>query len=105
MPSPTLYERWVGIHASSLRRLVVAATMGLVTGLVVGRFANWQVAVLSGGMPAWRQAGLPLEKGLSGVMSPPTDVLAMGTDRNWADAMHYLRWEEELGKKYATPHA
>jgi hypothetical protein len=55
-------------------------------------------------MLAWRQARLPLEKGLSGVMSPPTDVLAMGTDRNWADAMHYLRWEEELGKKYATQH-
>jgi len=29
----------------------------------------------------------------------------MGTDRNWADAMHYLRWEEELGKKYETHHA
>src|SRR3989442_14937730 len=64
-----------------------------------------QVTVLSDGMPAWRQAGLPLDKGLRGVMSPPTDVLAMGTDRNWADAMHYLRWEEELGKKYATQHA
>jgi hypothetical protein len=38
-------------------------------------------------------------------MSSPTDVLAMGTERNWADAMHYLRWEEELGKKYETPHA
>jgi len=24
--------------------------------------------------------------------------VAMGTDRNWADAMHYLRWEEELGR-------
>jgi hypothetical protein len=56
-------------------------------------------------MPAWRQAGLPLEKGLSRVMSPPNDVLAMGTDRNWADAMHYLRWEEDLGKKYAAQHA
>ena len=30
---------------------------------------------------------------------------AMGTDRNWADAIHYLRWEEELGKKYETQHA
>src|SRR5262245_34840808 len=63
-----------------------------------------QVAVLNAGIPACRQAGLPVEKGLSGVMSPPTDVLAMGTDRNWADAMHYLRWEEELGKKYEAQH-
>jgi hypothetical protein len=38
-------------------------------------------------------------------MSPPNDVRAMGTVRNWADAMHYLRWEEELGKKYAAQHA
>jgi len=29
----------------------------------------------------------------------------MGTDRNWADAMHYLRWEEELDKKYAPQQA
>lgn len=64
-----------------------------------------QVAVLSDGVQAWRRAGLPLEQGLSGVMSPPNDVLSMGTDRNWADAMHYLRWEEDLGHKYATPHA
>jgi rhodanese-related sulfurtransferase len=64
-----------------------------------------QVAVLRDGMPAWRQAGLPLEQGLSGVMSAPNDVLAMGTDRNWADAMYYLRWEEDLGKKYAAQHA
>jgi rhodanese-related sulfurtransferase len=63
------------------------------------------VAALSDGMRAWRQAGLPLEKGLSGVMSPPNDVLAMGTDRNWADAMHYLRWEEDLGKKYTAQQA
>jgi len=24
----------------------------------------------------------------------------MGTDRTWAEAIQYLRWEEELGKKY-----
>ena len=37
-------------------------------------------------------------------MSPPNDVLAMGTDRTWADAINYLRWEEELGKKYEAQH-
>jgi 3-mercaptopyruvate sulfurtransferase SseA len=58
------------------------------------------VAALAEGMQAWRKAGLPVEQGLSGVVHPPNDVLAMGTDRNWADAIHYLRWEEELGKKY-----
>ena len=43
-----------------------------------------------------------MEQGLSGVMNPPNDVLTMGTDRTWAEAIQYLRWEEELGKKYET---
>ena len=87
--------------------LVVTCANGrhsVLAGATLQDLGYQQVAVLSAGMPAWRQAGLPLEKGLSGVMSPPADVLAMGTDRNWADAMHYLRWEEELGKKYEAQH-
>ena len=59
------------------------------------------VAVLDGGMAAWQKAGLPLEKGLSGVMAAPTDVLLAGPDRNFADMQNYLRWEEALGRKYA----
>jgi hypothetical protein len=55
---------------------------------------------LDNGMQAWRQAGYEVEQGLSGVMTPPNDVLAMGVERNWADAIQYLRWEEELGHKY-----
>jgi rhodanese-related sulfurtransferase len=88
--------------------LVVTCANGqhsVLAGATLQDMGYQHVAVLSEGMQAWRQAGLSLEKGLSGVMNPPTDVLAMGTDRNWADAMHYLRWEEELGKKYETPHA
>jgi rhodanese-related sulfurtransferase len=60
------------------------------------------VAVLTGGMRAWRQADLPVEKGLTGVTSMPHDVMVMGPERNWADAIEYLRWEEELGRKYET---
>ncbi len=59
------------------------------------------VAVLAGGMNAWRAAGLAVETGLSGVMSPPTDLVASGPDRNYADMMNYLRWETALGEKYA----
>ena len=59
------------------------------------------VTVLAGGMSAWRKAGLPVETGLSGVMSPPTDLVASGPDRNYADMMNYLRWETALGEKYA----
>jgi hypothetical protein len=52
-------------------------------------------------MAAWQKAGLPVERGLSGVMTPPTDVVPAGPDRNFADMQNYLRWEEALGYKYA----
>jgi rhodanese-related sulfurtransferase len=60
------------------------------------------VAVLDGGMAAWRDAGQPVETGLSGVMAPPTDVVILGVDRNPAEMMNYLRWETALGEKYAN---
>ena len=60
------------------------------------------VSVLEGGMAAWRQAGLGVEQGLSGVMRAPTDVVVSGPDRNFADMMNYLRWETALGEKYAA---
>ena len=58
------------------------------------------VSVLEGGMEAWNRAGLPVETGLSGVMSPPTDLVLSGPDRNYADMMNYLRWETALGEKF-----
>ena len=61
------------------------------------------MAALAGGTDAWRQAGLPVEQGLSGVMSPPDDVVPAGPDRSYADMINYLRWEEKLGHKYAPP--
>ena len=60
------------------------------------------VVVLDGGMSAWRAAGLPVEQGLSGVMVAPTDMVPSGPERNYADAINYLRWETALGDKYAT---
>ena len=60
------------------------------------------VSVLEGGTKAWRSEGLNVETGLSGVMTPPTDVVVMGPHRSYADTIHYLRWETELGHKY-TP--
>ena len=59
------------------------------------------VSILAGGMTAWRDASLPIETGLSGVMSPPNDAISSGAERNYADMVNYLRWEEELGHKYA----
>jgi 3-mercaptopyruvate sulfurtransferase SseA len=57
------------------------------------------VAVLEGGMAAWRQAELPVEQGLSGVMKPPDDVVPSGPDRSYAEMVNYLRWEEALARK------
>lgn len=61
------------------------------------------VSVLAGGLAAWRQAGLPVEQGLSGVMTPPDDIVPAGPDRAAQDMIQYLRWEESLGHKYRVP--
>ena len=61
------------------------------------------ISVLDGGMTAWREAGFPVVQGLSGVMRPPTDLVLAGPDRNYADMLNYLRWEEALGYKYGDP--
>ena len=63
-------------------------------------YAN--TSAMTGGMAAWRSAGLPLETGLSGVMRTPADVVFSGPDRTYADMQNYLRWEEQLGDKYAA---
>ncbi len=70
-------------------------------GATLKELGYQSVAVLDGGMAAWQRAGLPVEKGLAGVMAPPNDVVLSGPDRNFADMMNYLRWEEALGYKYA----
>jgi rhodanese-related sulfurtransferase len=61
-----------------------------------------RVSVLDGGMVAWQRTGLPVEKGLSGVMAAPADIVPYGPDRNFADMQNYLRWEEALGYKYSA---
>lgn len=58
------------------------------------------VAALAGGMAAWRQANLPVEQGLAGVMTPPEDMVPAGPERPYHDMINYLRWEEALGRKY-----
>jgi 3-mercaptopyruvate sulfurtransferase SseA len=106
MPRGWLELRMPEAVPNKTASLVITCATGLhsiLAGATLLDLGYEHVVVLSGGLRAWRQAGLRLEQGLSGVMSPPTDVLAMGTDRHWADAMYYLRWEEELGQKYATP--
>jgi uncharacterized membrane protein len=47
-PVPTVYQRWLGWHASALRRLVAAAVVGLCTGFALAAFVTWQLAALGG---------------------------------------------------------
>jgi rhodanese-related sulfurtransferase len=70
-------------------------------GVALKELGYQSIAVLDGGMAAWQAAGLPVEKGLAGVMASPNDVVLSGPDRSFADMMNYLRWEEALGYKYA----
>ena len=74
--------------------------ISVLAGATLKDLGYQHVSVVDGGMAAWQKAGLPVEKGLSGVMAPPADVVLFGPDRNFADMQNYLRWEEALGRKY-----
>jgi uncharacterized membrane protein len=54
VPSPTVYHRWLGWHAPALRRLLVAAVIGLVAGLALATVVPWRLAVLG----AWNATAL-----------------------------------------------
>ena len=86
----------VTCSGSNSRQAVFAAATLLDIGYT-------DVSALDGGMSAWQDSGRAVEKGLTGVMYSPSDMVASGPDRNFADKINYLRWEEELGHKYA-PH-
>jgi rhodanese-related sulfurtransferase len=99
-------EFWIGdIVPAKDTPVAVTCSDGrnsVLAGLTLKELGYQNVAALDGGMAAWQKAGLSVEKGLSGVMAPPTDVVLSGPDRNFADMMNYLRWEEALGYKYAS---
>ena len=98
-------ELWIGdVVTSKDTPVVVTCTDGSASVLAAATLKTLgyqHVSVLEGGMDGWRKASLPVERGLSGVMTPPTDVVPAGPDRNFADMQNYLRWEEALGHKYA----
>ena len=83
--------------------LAVTCSDGVASCLAAATLAGMgyrDVWALDGGLAAWTAAGFAVERGLTGVMAPPNDVVPTGPDRGYADMMHYLRWEEELGRKY-----
>jgi uncharacterized membrane protein len=54
VPAPTVYHRLLGWHAPALRRLVMAALVGLIVAAGLFLVVNWHVAVLGG----WDAAAL-----------------------------------------------
>ena len=91
---PSMDTRVVVTCGDGRQSLLAAATLT--------ELGYTDVAALEGGMIAWSAAGLPVEQGLSGVMRTPADIVFSGPDRTYADMQHYLRWETELGFKYAA---
>jgi uncharacterized membrane protein len=53
-PAPTMYHRWLGWHAPDLRRLLIAAVVGVIAGLALATVLPWRLAVLS----AWDATAL-----------------------------------------------
>jgi rhodanese-related sulfurtransferase len=98
-------ELWIGdVVAGKDTPIAVTCNDGksaVLAGATLQELGYRNVSALEGGMIAWQKAGLPVEKGLAGIMAPPTDVVPAGPDRSYADMMNYLRWEEALGYKYA----
>ncbi len=85
--------------------ITVTCTSGrnsALAAVTLGELGYTNVSVLEGGMAAWREAGLPVEQGLTGIVRPPADINYLGVDRSYGEMMNYLRWETELGYKYAT---
>src|SRR5207245_7883456 len=97
-------ELWIGDIVPSKSTPVAVTCVdsrgATLAGATLKELGYQNVSALDGGMAAWQQAGLPVEKGLSGVMAPPTDVVPAGPDRNFADTPNYLRWAGALGQKY-----
>lgn len=86
--------------SSELVVICIDGVNSILAAATLDEMGYQNVSVLDGGMRAWTDKRLSVETGLTGVMNPPGDMVAFGTERNWAEAINYLRWEEELGRKY-----
>ena len=105
VPRGWLEEQIVACVPDAHARVIVTCGDGRQSLLAAATLRNLgysNVAALDGGMTAWRAADLPVEEGLTGVMRTPADIVFSGPDRTYADMQHYLRWETELGAKYAA---
>lgn len=104
LPRGWLEPRIGELAPSQAASIVVTCANGLnsvLAGATLRELGYRKVTVLDGGMDAWRKTGLPLETGLSGVTAPPDDM-PPDLGRNLAEMINYLRWEEELGRKFRS---
>ena len=82
VPAPTVYHRWLGWHAPALRRLLVAAAVGLSSGLALAAVLPWRLAVLGG----WNATALTFLLSVApiilGADGPRTQHIAVREDMN-----------------------
>jgi uncharacterized membrane protein len=82
VPAPTVYHRWLGWHAPALRRLVVAAAVGVAAGLALATVLPWRLALLGG----WNATALTFLLSVApiilGADGPRTQHIAVREDMN-----------------------
>ena len=82
VPAPTVYHRWLGWHAPALRRLLVAAAVGVAAGLALAMVLPWRLAVLGG----WNATALTFLLSVApiilGADGPRTQRIAVREDMN-----------------------
>jgi uncharacterized membrane protein len=82
VPAPTVYHRWLGWHAPALRRLVIAAVVGVVAGLALATALPWRLAVLG----AWNATALTFLLSVAPIIlradGPRTQRIAVREDMN-----------------------
>jgi rhodanese-related sulfurtransferase len=80
-------------------RIVLVSPDGEIAALAAQEATGLPVAILAGGMKAWRDAGLPVETSHTRMADPPTDVWYRPYDNNQgveAAMRQYLDWEVDL---------
>jgi uncharacterized membrane protein len=90
IPPPTLYHRWMGWHAPSMRRAVAVAAIGLAVAVVLLRFVPWEMAVVAG----WDAAALAFLLSIWPIIlradSPLAEQLATREDETRGSALVLL---------------
>jgi rhodanese-related sulfurtransferase len=80
-------------------RIVLVSPDGEIAALAASEATGLPVAILAGGMKAWRDAGLAVETGHTRMADPPTDVWYRPYDFKHdveAAMRQYLDWEVDL---------